>query len=106
MSSAAPYCMAGGGLTGLDAITLAHLDRPDPGHLAGAHRMDDGRRLRCELEGIPGPARDDRCSTAPFHLGYEKVVRLVAGRLGIGEPACGDKLRQHRKLIEQVRIEG
>ena len=58
--------------------------------------------IRRELKRVAVAARDDRRTAAPLfvcHRGGKEVVRLVARRLGKGEPARRNKLRQYIELV-------
>ena len=72
------------------------------------HRLQDGRGRRGELKGIAVAARHDRGAAAPL-LGRDgsgqEIVGLVAGRLGIGEAAGRDELRQDRQLLDDLVVE-
>src|SRR5262249_56081046 len=61
-----------------------------------------------ELDGIAAAACDDHRAAPPLfgrNRGGKEVVGFVAGRLGIRKTTCGDKFRQHVKLLEQFVIE-
>src|SRR5262249_55131833 len=97
-----------GHLPGLDAVALAHLRRADARHLSGAHRLQDGRALRGELKGIAVAAGDDNTPAALFFSGgsgTEKIVGLVARRLGESEAAGEDEARQDLQLLYQLGVE-
>ena len=100
--------MKSGHLPRLDAVALAHLGRADSRHLAGPHRLQDGRPLGRKLERVAIAARHDRGPAARLlggNGGGEEVVGLVARRLGVGEAARGDELRQDLELVDQLGIE-
>ena len=83
----------------LDAVALAHLLRPDPRHLAGAQRVEDRGSRRSELKGVAIAARHQHGAAAPLPgrgRSGEKIVRLVAGALGIGETAGSDEFGNER----------
>jgi hypothetical protein len=101
-------CDEVGHLLRVDPVTLPHLGRADPGHLAGAHRMQDRGHLRRELEGIPVPAGDERGPASPLFMrdgSCEEIVRLISGGLGICETACRDEVRQILQLVNQLVVE-
>src|SRR5262249_40247732 len=53
-------------------------------------------------------ACDEDCAAPPLfgrNRGGKEVVGFVPGSLGIRKTACGDKFRQHVKLLEQFVIE-
>ena len=90
------------------SFTTAHDNLRQTITLAGAHRLQDHRSVRRQLEGVAVAARYDRGAATPFFLhdrGSEEVVGLVSGRLCGGEPAGGDELRHDIELIEQLGVE-
>jgi hypothetical protein len=63
-----------------------------------------GRKLEC----VTITTRDEHCAESAFlfcHGGGEKVVGLVAWRLGIREPGGADQAGQDLQLIDQLLIE-
>ena len=69
--------------------------------------MQDRRRRRGELERV-AIAAGDQGVPAPSRLqggtGREKIVGLVTRRLGCGEPARRDELRQQFELVDQLGV--
>src|SRR5215468_11538914 len=64
----------------LDAVAFAHLRWADAGHLAGAHRLQDDRARRSELEGVAVAARNEGGAAALLFRGRgggQEVVGLV-----------------------------
>jgi hypothetical protein len=91
-----------------DAIALAHLCRADACHFSGSQRLEDRRRLRGKLIGIPVTGRhDDGAASALFarRRSRQKIVRLVTGSLGRGEAAGGYELRQNCELLNELIVE-
>src|SRR5262245_18238755 len=77
----------------LDSIAFAHLLRPDPRHLAGAHWIEDRRPRRGELKRVAIAAcHQHRAAAALLGAGgrSKKIVGFIAGTLGIGETAGGN----------------
>ena len=96
------------GSVGPRAVALAHLLRPDARHFAGLYRVEDRGFFRRELEGVAVTAGDEHGATASLLCQSrrgEKIVGLVAGTPGIGEPAGGDKFRNQFKLLDELVVE-
>src|SRR3984957_20409115 len=70
--------------------------------------MQDGRGGGHKLECITIATRDEHRTKSAFlvcHGGGEKVVGLVAWRLGIRKPDGGDQVVQDLQLIDELVIE-
>src|SRR5262249_1502266 len=71
-------------------------------------RVQDGGMIRCQLESVTITARDQGRALAAFlggHSGGQKIVGLEACGAGICKAACLDQLRNHGKLLDELRIE-
>jgi hypothetical protein len=95
-------------LVWIDAISLPDLFGPNARYFPAPRRVQNRCAWRGELKRIPIAARHQcRPTTALLssNCGREKVVRLVSCGFGVREPKCGDKLRQHVQLLDQIIIE-
>ena len=97
-----------GNLRRLDAVARDDLRRVDPRHLAGADRIENRGAVGGKLERVAVAARDQDAAAAPLlggGRGGEKIVRLVAGGLGVRKAACRDEVRQHLQLLDDGVVE-
>ena len=97
-----------GHLLGFDTVPLAYFCGPDACHFAGAHGLENRRRLRGELKSIAVTGRHDSRPTASLLVGdrgREEIVGLVTGRLSTGKSARSHELRQDVKLVAQLGVE-
>src|SRR5262245_13467827 len=91
----------------IDAISRANLSGADMRNFACADGIKDGGVVRGELERIAVAARNNDTTAALLFRcggGCKKIIRLEAGRLQILKSACGNTLRQHIELLEQVVV--
>jgi hypothetical protein len=78
------------------------------GHFAGADWIEYRCFRRRELKRVAVAARDQHPAAAAFFGrggGAEKIIRLIAGPLGISETARSDEFWNERKLLDQVIVE-
>jgi hypothetical protein len=94
-------------LIGIDAVAFPHLGGTDARHLAGAHREENGRPFRGQLEGVEVSACYHRSPTLFLlrRCRREKVICLVARCLRVGQTARADEFREEVELIEQRVVE-